>query len=293
MKYKRCLGIAILVLVAIIFFTGRSMYSSQCSLQVNQYSVSGGDTQNDEAFTILFLSDLHDHIFGTSNSDLIAEIESQSPDLILLGGDMLNSYSENSTIVCALVEQLSAIAPVYYGLGNHELEYMETHPELLKELEAAGAIVVEKSYIDTEINGESVRIGGFYDYAFNLASEKDEDLDPDRVEVKHFLEEFEDTDAFKIMISHRPDSFIFGDAAETWDIDLVVSGHLHGGQVVLPLLGGVYGGDQGYFPEYVHGMYEKGNINLFVTSGLGTNKKVVPRFNNRPEIAVIEIGSNK
>lgn len=107
--------------------------------------------------------------------------------------------------------------------------------------------------------------------------------------MKHFLEEFEDTDAFKIMISHRPDSFIFGEAAEEWDIDLVVSGHLHGGQVVVPLLGGVYGGDQGYFPEYVHGMYEIGNMHLFVTSGLGTNKKAVPRVNNRPEVAVIEI----
>lgn len=287
MKYKRCLGIISIVFFAIFFFTGRSVYNSKHLLQGKKHLL---DDESAEAFTLIFLSDLHDHVFGSANSELITEIDAISPDLILLGGDMLNSYSLNSDIVCELVERLSDICPVYYGLGNHELEYMGMKPELVDELEAAGAIVLERDYIDTEVNGMPVRVGGLYDYAFNLAGVDDKKLEPDRVEVKRFLEEFEDTDAFKIIISHRPDSFVFGDAAEEWDIDLVVSGHLHGGQVVVPLLGGVYGGDQGYFPEYVHGMYEKGNMHLFVTSGLGTNKKAVPRVNNRPEVAVISVG---
>ena len=290
MKYKKHLGIVVLVFIAIIFFSERSVYTSQHSLQVNYYSVFEGEEQNEEAFTLIFLADLHDHTFATDNADLISEIENISPDLILLGGDMLNSYSENSDIICGLMEQLGDISQVYYGMGNHELEFMEEHPELVSELEAAGAVVLDKKFVDTEIGGVPVRVGGLYDYAFNLEGVDEKELEADRVEVKHFLEEFEDTDAYKIMISHRPDSFIFGDAAEEWEIDLVVSGHLHGGQVVVPLLGGVYGGDQGYFPEYVHGMYEKGNLQLFVTSGLGTNKKAVPRVNNRPEVAVIEIG---
>jgi predicted MPP superfamily phosphohydrolase len=91
------------------------------------------------------------------------------------------------------------------------------------------------------------------------------------------------------MLAHRPDSFIFGEASVTWDIDLVVSGHLHGGQVVVPFKGGLIGGDQGWFPKYVHGLYEKDDINIFITSGLGSSRKVLPRFNNPPEIAVLRL----
>ena len=126
-----------------------------------------------------------------------------------------------------------------------------------------------------------------YDYAFgqdgnNTASNAPED-------VRIFLEDFQNTDCLKIMMSHRPDSFIFGDAASYWDIDLVISGHNHGGQVVVPFLGGLYGGDQGWFPEYVHGMYQKDGMNLFVTSGLGSHDQILKRFNNPPEIAVLKI----
>lgn len=100
---------------------------------------------------------------------------------------------------------------------------------------------------------------------------------------------FPDTDRLKIMMAHRPDSFIFGDAASVWDVDLVVSGHDHGGQVVVPFAGGVFGGDQGYFPKYVHGMYEKERLHLFVSSGLGSANEPLPRVNNLPEVAVVEI----
>ena len=101
--------------------------------------------------------------------------------------------------------------------------------------------------------------------------------------------DFQDTDRLKIMMAHRPDSFIFGDAASVWDVDLVVSGHDHGGQVVVPFAGGVFGGDQGYFPKYVHGMYEKERLHLLVSSGLGSANEPLPRVNNLPEVAVVEI----
>lgn len=267
-----------------------SVFASSHWLKVNSYQVSDDSSEANGSLRVIVLADIHDHEFSADNSGLVSQVAAQEPDIILLAGDMLNSYSENSDIACNLVNRLTEIAPVYYGLGNHELDYMEEHPELQSELEAAGAVVLEEDYIDVEVAGVPVRIGGTYEYAFNLAGRDDDGLEADRVEVKHFLEEFVDTDAYKIMISHRPDSFIFADAAEAWDIDLVVSGHLHGGQVVVPFLGGVYGGDQGWFPEYVHGMYEKGQIHLFVTSGLGTNEKAVTRVNNRPEIAVIEVG---
>ena len=72
-------------------------------------------------------------------------------------------------------------------------------------------------------------------------------------------------------------------------MDLVISGHDHGGQVVLPFLGGLYGGDQGWFPSYVHGIYQIGKMEIFVTSGLSSERQMLPRWNNRPEIAVLQV----
>lgn len=237
---------------------------------------------------VIVIADLHEDLFGIKNEDLVKEIILQQPDMILMAGDMLNSYSEDSYLVTNLIQQLVSIAPVYYAMGNHELAWMEQNNEnFYQELMDAGAIVLERNWVDVEIKGQSVRIGGLYDYAFNFGDL--EDPSNPNLATYNFLTDFQNTDAFKIMLSHRPDSFIFADASKTWDIDLVVSGHLHGGQVVLPFFGGIYGGDQGYFPEYVHGLYEKDNINIFITSGLSTNKKAVPRWNNPPEIAVLEL----
>ena len=287
MKKKRRLIILLLFIVILAGYISASLYMSTNSLVVNNIQLESSKLSKNQSVRCVVLADLHDHEFGTDNKELIAKVNAQSPDIILLAGDFINDISENSEVVCTVVEALCDIAPTYFAMGNHELAYLEKHPELEDEIEACGAVIVEKSYVDTEVDGVSLRIGGIYDYAFFLAGR--EDLEPDRQESKEFLEDFQETDAVKIMLSHRPDSFCFNDASTDWDVDLVVSAHNHGGQVVVPFLGGLYGGDQGWFPEYVHGMYELGDMHMYVTNGLGSDKKVLPRFNNRPEIAVIEI----
>ena len=219
---------------------------------------------------------------------LFRSVKEQEPDLILLGGDFLNEDSEDADVPCALIRQLKDVAPVYFSLGNHEVSYMENgHTDLVGQLEAAGAVVLDKSYEDIEVNGVQFRLGGLYDYAFALDGNDDAKNTPEP--VKSFLEDYQNTDHLKLMMAHRPESFCFGNASSVWDVDLVISGHIHGGQVVLPILGGLYGGDQGWFPEYVHGMYQKDDMNIFVTSGLGSHHQLLPRFWNRPEIATIKI----
>ena len=155
------------------------------------------------------------------------------------------------------------------------------------EIEKAGAHFLDKEYVDVDIRGTKLRIGGMFSYAFGADGKDSAAAAPE--DVKNFLMDFQDTERLKIMMAHRPDSFIFGDAASVWDVDLVVSGHDHGGQVVVPFAGGVFGGDQGYFPKYVHGMYEKDRLHLFVSSGLGSANELLPRVNNLPEVAVVEI----
>ena len=154
-------------------------------------------------------------------------------------------------------------------------------------IKSTGAALLEMEYKDIKVNGVDIRIGGMYGYAFdpNGTTKRDDMGDG----IYDFLTEFEDTSSYKIMMSHRPDSFVFGEASKAWDIDLVVSSHDHGGQVIVPFLGGLYGGDQGYFPEYIHGLYKKDNMQLLITSGLGSNTQKLPRFNNVPEIMVVNL----
>ena len=240
--------------------------------------------------SLVLISDLHNHEFGENNSELIDMVTQKEPDIILMAGDFLNDDTDDEDILLNLVKKLSIIAPTYFSMGNHELDYeSRTGVDLAEKITDAGATVLELAYEDIEINGESIRIGGMYEYAFAMDgdnSTKPENMDSD---VYQFLKEFQNTENFKLMMAHRPDSFIFGEASKTWDIDLVVSGHVHGGQVVMPFLGGLWAPDQGWFPEYVHGLHEKDKLNIFITSGLGSQPEAAPRFNNPPEVAVITL----
>ena len=282
---KKPIIFAICLLAALAIYTAVSLWVSAEVLTVRRYQTDFG---SGPSIRLAVLGDLHDHQFGQENQKLAEKVRAQEPDLILLLGDMLNGTSDSAEVPVRLIAQLRDIAPVYYALGNHELEYMEQgHPELIRELEEAGAVVLEREYLDLTVGDAKLRLGGMYEYAFGLNGNNDAAAASE--EVLEFLTEFQDTDRLKIMMSHRPDSFIFGDASRVWEIDLVVSAHNHGGQVVLPFLGGAFGGDQGWFPEYVHGLYTKDNLRLFITSGLGTDQEKFPRFNNPPEIAVLDV----
>lgn len=277
--------IILIILLLLAAYILISLWVSVNFLTVREFTAEIGA---DHPVRTVVISDLHDHKFGEDNEKLAEKIREIDPDLIFIDGDMLNGESENAEVPVTLIRELKDTAPIYYALGNHEIDYMENgHPELTEELEAAGAVVLDKEYVDVEVDGIQIRLGGMYDYAFGLNGNNDASSAPD--DTRSFLEDFQNTDRLKIMLAHRPDSFIFGDASKVWDVDLVISGHNHGGQVVLPFLGGLYGGDQGFFPEYVHGMYEKDNFQMLVTSGLGSDIQKLPRFNNPPEIAVLEI----
>lgn len=280
--------IAIIALVIIIVITAEIIISYKC-LTITNYEIKSDKIK--ENTRIVLLSDLHNNEFGKKNERLISKITEQKPDLILLDGDIINEESKDIKMALDLVKKLNKIAPVYYALGNHELGYRKKKTSnLFTQLEQAGAKVVEESYEDVNIHGNKIRIGGLYEYAFRVDDKgkmSKKDMDP---KVRKFLTDFEDSDAFKIMMSHRPDSFIFGQAADTWKIDLVASGHAHGGQVVIPGIGGLYGADQGWFPKYVDGIHHFKTVkNMIITRGLGSDKEKLPRFHNIPEIVVIDL----
>lgn len=233
-------------------------------------------------FSIVQLSDLHNVQFGKDNCRLLEKIEQESPDMILMTGDMLNSYEESTDIVMNLVRNASRIAPVYYSMGNHEIEYMDNFESntLKKQLEEAGAVVLDGEYIDIEIAGQQIRIGGIYGYVLDHEWEDGSE--------QRFMEDFQDTDRFKILLSHIPEGLLLWKSMEYWDVDLVFSGHVHGGQARLPFVGGLYDPEEGFFPTYTKGMFQCGNGTMILSAGLGTSGGI-PRINNLPDLVVCTV----
>ena len=278
MNKKRIKSIVIIFVVAIISICSYEVYISYNNLTFTNYTINSNKVNDNINVTII--SDLHENRFGEDNTDLIKKIEKQSPDIILVAGDMTNKDSTDIKLVTNLMKRLSEIAPVFYSLGNTEYDNItKFNSDIIEQLENVNVTVLDKEYEDIKIKNTTIRIGGMYDYAFALNGNN----------TYKFLCDFQDTESYKIMMAHRPDSFIFGDASEVWDIDLVVSGHTHGGQVRLPFMGGLYVGDQGYFPMYDKGLFDLNKIKILITSGLGSGKQKIPRFNNVPEVVNLKI----
>ncbi len=267
-----------------MFVLAASLYLSRSALTVSRYEVAvPGIT---ETLRIVQLSDLHNSEFGKGNTRLIRKVREQNPDLILMTGDMLNQTEQQTDIAADLVKALSAVAPVYYSYGNHEV-YFEKHfgTDLRPLFTEAGAEVLEYNWVDVEIRGQALRIGGVYGYCLPIwaGSEAWE-------EESIFLEAFQDTARTKIFLSHMPICWIQSSSLDCWDVDLVFAGHAHGGQIRFPWIGGLYAPDQGWFPGKCAGLYEsKDSLSCLVLSrGLGTSGKL-PRLNNIPEIVVVDV----
>ncbi len=280
-KVIRAMCVALLALIIVCLI---SIWISYNWLTVSEFTVTSSKIT--KPFRMVLISDLHDHQFGGNNETLSEKIREQSPDLIIVDGDMLNGDSENDDVPVELVRSLTGIAPVYYSFGNHEYYYIEAgHDELQEDLEQAGAVVLNYQSIDLEIKGNEIRLGGMYEYGFETPMQTEEENE----KALSYLEEYVETDRYLIMCAHRPESFYCWDYADTWGLDLVLSGHLHGGQVIIPGVGGLYSNLEEFFPNYDYGQYKLGDSDMIITRGLSSNLKALPRFNNPPEIAVVDV----
>ena len=241
----------------------------------------------DNISRIVFISDLHGRSFGKNNSVLINKIRTICPDIICLGGDFINDEDSDDDIseLIELLKQLRKIAPTYFSYGNHDLNYINANGDSVSDqIRNSGCIILEEEYTDIEIGDKQVRLGGMFDYAFNQQYVPQNEWNSDS--TFKVLTDFTDTERIKILMCHRPDSFIYEDASN-WDIDYVLSGHTHGGLWQLPLIGGVIAPEQGFFPTYDKGEFDIGNIKLIISSGFDGYKNI-PRLFNCPEITVVE-----
>ena len=283
-KNKQLISILLLTLVSVMIIVGISAYRGITELVVTKYRIVSDVS---EPLRIVQLTDLHSVVYGGDNSELATLVAEQEPDLIFLTGDMLSGSDNGPEVVCALIPQLTSIAPVYYGYGNHEIQWENRTGKLLEPmLTEAGATVVNCSYVDVTLKGQALRIGGYYGYWRQPHMFR---VTPEQKEAEFaFFEAYEDTDRLKLLLCHIPTTWLDWGYIDKFPVDVVFSGHYHGGQIRIPGIGGLYAPYVGWFPEYTRGLYEGKYASCVLSAGVDT-ENWLPRINNLPEIVVLDM----
>lgn len=271
------------ILTVLLFVTARLIYKSNTSIEVNHYTIE--DQLIPKAFddtVIVHISDLHNKEFGTNQKELLETIKNIGPDMIAVTGDLIDTKNTDIDIVRSMdfINGAVDIAPTYFVTGNHDLKSLQ-YPELEKKLIDAGVIVLRDQVREIKNKDYSLYIVGLDDPVSNNGGQN-----PSFEEKLSRLSN--ETDGYTILLSHRPEKFdIYVD-----QVNLVLSGHTHGGQIRFPFIGALVAPDQGFFPKYSDGLYEEGNSKMIISRGLGTS--VIPiRFNNSPEIIVVTLRAEK
>ncbi len=251
-------------------------------LEIYKYNVKSEDIPSEfDNFRIVQISDLHNAEFGENNEKLLLMLKQADADIIAITGDMIDSRNTDIDVAISFAQKAVNIAPVYYVNGNHESRVLGEYEKLKQGLTDTGVNILENSSADITIGDEAITLIGINDPTFRM------DIVDDTMEqnIAHQLVNvIPDNDNYKVLLAHRPEYF----DVYAGKVDLVLSGHAHGGQFRIPFIGGLVAPGQGFFPEYYEGSHIKENTEMIVSRGIGNS--IIPfRINNKPEIIVAEL----
>ena len=282
MKNKKTLRLVILFLVLCLTLGTLIVYDN-FKIDVTEYAIESVDLpKNFDGFKIVHLSDLHNTEFGNDNEKLLKIIKEQKPDAVFVTGDTIDGFYTNIQIPIELFKEILKICDVYFVVGNHESRVnINVYTEFIDTLTEIGVIVLKDSCALIEKGEEKIQVIGLND-----ASEYKADYNSDyTVKITETINNLDDESFFSILLSHHPE--LFPEYKNT-DIDLVFSGHAHGGQFRLPFIGGIIAPEQGLFPEFDAGVFNENNTTMIVSRGLG-NSIIPVRINNSPEVVVVAL----
>lgn len=254
------------LLLLIFWITWENIFIETTSITIEDERIP----ENFDGFKIAQVSDLHNKDW---KSQLIDQLQVEHPDIIVITGDLVDSSNTNLPIALEFIDNASTIAPIYYVTGNHESRIQE-HDELIDELLSRQVTILDNAKTILTSGEDELLLFGLQDPAFS------------GTEINKTIQELTtDFEGYSILLSHRPELF------ETYveeDIDLVFSGHAHGGQFRVPFIGGLVAPNQGLFPEYTSGLYTEHQTRMIVSRGLG-NSIIPVRINNQPELIVVTL----
>lgn len=266
-KYIKLAITLSIVIVIILFCNFQNKH-----LETTHYTYAAEQLGADlEGYRIVQISDLHNAKFGKNNQKLVGRIRECEPDMIVLTGDLVDSNHTNVDRAVQFVDEIVKICPVYYVTGNHEywLEKSE-YDELMDGLIGAGVVILDDQVVEISRGDAKFRLVGLDDKS--LADGTLEALLSDEKE-------------FTVVLAHEPQYLV---RYASIGVDLVLSGHAHGGQFRLPFVGGIVAPDQGFLPEYTAGEYYMDGTEMIVSRGLG-NSVIPARLFNYPEIVCVEL----
>ena len=246
--------------------------------------------------TIVMLADLHNQCYGEDNEILLKEIKKHSPAFVCLAGDMLIGHSQIPyDIAQKTVRELAKQYRVFYGLGNHESRmrqdrniYGDRYEEYINPIKDLNVHVLINEAAEIEVGDNRFEI-----YGYDLPPKYFEKFNRyvfEESEVENVLGACNTSDnCYTILLAHNP---VYFKQYAAWGADLTLSGHLHGGIIRLPFIGGIITPQAKLLPRYCAGRYNIGKKQMIVSRGLGTHTIPI-RFNNKPELSVIHLSPVK
>lgn len=252
-------------------------------IQVTNYNITSKKLDDD--IVIAQVSDLHNTSFGKNNHRLIKQIKKYKPDIITITGDLIDSSKTNINIAMNFIKQVVKIAPTYYVPGNHEAWNLSAYSQLKNKLKKAGVVVLEGDVKQLIVDHNKINILGILDPDFIGEAGIDE-LDVANTDLDTLNYE---SDNYTILLAHRPELVR---AYNERNIDLVLTGHAHGGQFRIEGLGGLIAPNQGIMPKYTEGMHRSKDKNTTMIISRGLGNSVIPlRINNNPELVIVNINN--
>lgn len=282
-------ALVLLIVIALLLFCSYQNRHLETTYYTYKAEQLGADL---EGYRIVQISDLHNVKFGKNNQKLVDRIRECEPDMIVLTGDLVDSNHTNVDRAVQFVDEIVKICPVYYVTGNHEywLEKSE-YDELMDGLVSAGVVILDNQVVEISRGDAKFRLVGLDDRSLadgtlgTLLSDESIRHDQAGQKEKTADNEVSGEKAITVVLAHEPQ--YLARYAGT-GVDLVFSGHAHGGQFRLPFVGGIVAPDQGFFPEYTAGEYYMDGTEMIVSRGLG-NSVIPVRLFNYPEIVCVEL----
>lgn len=274
----KTLIIICVITLLIVAFLPWFIYRQDNHLVVSEYEYSNANIPQDfDGYKIVQLSDLHDKEFGEHQERLLSQINNIKPDAIFLTGDFATKKSVENTRI--LVESLSGQYEMFFAPGNHEVGCLK-YDELKEIFLNNNVHTLENDIVTIDRGASSLHVIGLKDLDSYKSSESPvEEMD------KALKDLTADLDGVTCLLAHRPE---YIDVYSNYNINLVFSGHAHGGQFIFPFIGSVYSPDQGLFPKLTQGQHERNGTTMIISRGLG-NLAPVPRLFNYPEIVVVTL----
>jgi len=268
------LGVVLLLSLLIIY-----LYRQNNSLKITQYGIRSKKIPRQfDGFVIAQISDIHNTRSKPLKKALVARLRAKSPDVIVITGDLIDCRKTDIDTAIRFIRRCKAIAPTFFVPGNHEAN-ISSYRKLLTKLWKNQIIVLGNSAQEIEKNGAIINFVGIKD---PLMLEGHSNYG----KVAAVLSALGyDRSYYTILLSHRPELLnIFASK----QIDLVLAGHAHGGQIRLPFIGGLYAPSQGFFPKYTSGIHKEQKTVMIVNRGVG-NSSFPFRINNRPELVFVRL----